>query len=286
MAASTEDFSSIDFNQEWFCYYQSSGDRTDEKKILTKLNQFQLDRCWSPVQLPHRIDRDRSERSDPSRPCKWWYCKQFEWILPSETTIEQRIYIDFELANDFNRSARLKNVQATIWLNGTKIFHGLLFSNRDSIELSPKYLRRQDIQTDTTVHSNILVICCVNTHLCVDTYLLVHGNMICATGEVKLDERAANLDKKQNEFLDYTVQMADADGRISVNFNPKRKSKSKTSLSTASPSSKTSPLPTITVEKESRKTGSPTGETDLLIPRLAIVILIVGTRGDVQPFIA
>jgi hypothetical protein len=83
------------------------------------------------------------------------------------------------------------------------------------------------------------------------------------------------IDEKQTDTLDYTVSVDDDDGRFDVIFNAKRKSKS---ISTASNRSSQSVDNGNEINEER--------ENDLLIPRLAIVILIVGTRGDVQPFIA
>ena len=285
MGTQAEDFASVDFNQEWFCFYQSRRDPTEEKKILSRLNQFKIDPCWLAIEFPHRWNPSLAEKGDSNMPFKWWYCKQFDWLALPDSAIEQRIYIDFESANDFHRSPRSKNVQAMIWLNGAQIFQGPLFTRPDPIELSPKYLRRTDSQTDSTVHSNILVICCVNTHLCVDTYLLIHGKVICASGEVKVDETVVRPDSKQDDFLDYTVNMDDADGRISVNFNPRRKSKSK-SIPSPTASSRASIVPSIVVDQEqSSRSSIERTDSDLLIPRLAMVILIVGTRCDLQLFI-
>ncbi|CAF2683629.1 unnamed protein product [Rotaria sp. Silwood2] len=100
-----------------------------------------------------------------------------------------------------------------------------------------------------------------------------------------MDENNLNkykdYDKKPNDILDYKVSVDDADGRIDVMFNPKRKSK-------------TSPIPLSSLKDSSQsiiqenqiKEIKENIDDDLLVPRLAIVILIVGTRGDVQPFIA
>lgn len=283
---SAEDFNSVDFNQEWLCLHQSGNDPIKEKNILTELNQFRIDRSWLQIELPHRSNTNLGAKIESNKPFKWWYRKQFDWIPPAESTIKQRICIDFDLADDYHQSHPLKNIQATIWLNGTQIFQGFLLKREDSIELSPKYLRRTDGPKDTTVHSNILVICCVNTPLCVDMFLLIYGKVICASGEVKVDEKTASLDKKHDDLFDYTVNMDDADGRITVNFNPRRKSKSKPSP-TPSISSRKSLTPSVVIDPVlSRKNSADHADTDLLIPRLAIVILIVGTRGDVQPFIA
>ncbi|CAF4327938.1 unnamed protein product, partial [Adineta steineri] len=96
--------------------------------------------------------------------------------------------------------------------------------------------------------------------------------------ELLHSENKHDLDKQKNNVLDYTVSVDDADGRIDVKFNPKLKSKSlSTQLSTLK-------QPSQSIIDENQSTENI--DEDLLVPRLAIVILIVGTRGDVQPFIA
>ncbi|CAF4379885.1 unnamed protein product, partial [Adineta steineri] len=167
-------------------------------------------------------------------------------------------------------------ISATIWLNNTEIFSDSISSLKHPIELPSELLHSEN------KHGNMLVICCVDTSLSLHVCLLIQAKIIYATGQVMSDERSLDifqdLDKQKNNVLDYTVSVDDADGRIDVKFNPKLKSKSlSTQLSTLK-------QPSQSIIDENQSTENI--DEDLLVPRLAIVILIVGTRGDVQPFIA
>ncbi len=265
MAANNKDLTNIDFDNDWKCYYQQSNDKTDEKTIVSSANNINIDQSWFPVELPHIIDITKHS-------CKWWYRKQFDWTSTNQQ-IEQQVYLNFESSDSDNKKS---NINATIWLNYIQIFSGLLSPLKNPIELPSRLLHSENKQ------SNILVICCVNTNLSLYTCLHIYGKVIYATGQVTIDEeilsKYKDSDKIQNDMLDYTVTVDDADGRIDVVFNPKRKSKI-VSASLKYPSQSIDNENQINEDKENL-------DDVLLVPRLAIVILIVGTRGDVQPFIA
>ncbi|CAF3049335.1 unnamed protein product [Rotaria sp. Silwood2] len=268
METNPKDLTYIDFNNDWKCYCQQSNDNTDEKTIVSNANNINIDQDWSSIELPHIIDTiQRNKRS-----CKWWYRKQFEWTLTNEQR-EQRVYLNFE---PLDRHDKQSNINAIIWLNSTQIFSGSLVSLKDPLELSSKLFHTGN------KHHNILVICCINTNLFLHAYLLIHGQVVCATGQVIIDEKLldeqTNSDKTPDNIFDYRVSVDDDNGRINVTFNPKRKSiVTSTSLKHFSQS--------IINENQPNKDRDNFND-DLLVPRLAIVILIVGTRGDVQPFIA
>ncbi|CAF2655037.1 unnamed protein product [Rotaria sp. Silwood2] len=268
METNPKDLTYIDFNNDWKCYCQQSNDNTDEKTIVSNANNINIDQDWSSIELPHIIDTiQRNKRS-----CKWWYRKQFEWTLTNEQC-EQRVYLNFE---PLDRHDKQSNINAIIWLNSTQIFSGSLVSLKDPLELSSKLFHTGN------KHHNILVICCINTNLFLHAYLLIHGQVVCATGQVIIDEKLldeqTNSDKTPDNIFDYRVSVDDDNGRINVTFNPKRKSiVTSTSLKHFSQS--------IINENQPNKDRDNFND-DLLVPRLAIVILIVGTRGDVQPFIA
>ena len=118
--------------------------------------------------------------------------------------------------------------------------------------------------------------------------LIIHGTVIWASGQVKIDDKLIHNDdddddlsyQKENNILDYSVRVDDGDERIDVVFrNSKQKSKAPLSPSSVEPP--VEPISNATRTKENKDDLE-----DISIPRLAIVILIVGTRGDVQPFIA
>jgi hypothetical protein len=263
MAANNKDLTNIDIDNDWKFYCQQLNDNTDENIIVSTVNNNNTNQCWSSIELPHRNDTLTLNKDS----CKWWYRKQFNW-----TSTNQRIYLNFE-SSDIH--AKKSNINAAIWVNGTHIFSGSLSSWKDPIKLSPKLLHSEN------KHGNILLICCVNTTLSLHVCLRIRGKVICATGQVMIEENSfdkrKDSDKKQNNVLDYTVSVDDGDGRIDVVFHPKLKSKATPTI--------IHPSQSIINEKQTNENDENIDE-DLLVPRLAIVILIVGTRGDVQPFIA
>ncbi|CAF4657311.1 unnamed protein product, partial [Rotaria sp. Silwood2] len=214
MVTNSKDLTYIDFNNDWKCYCQQSNDKTDEKTIVTTANNNNIDQYWSPIELPHIIDRIKYNK----RPCKWWYRKHFDWISINEQ-YEQQVYLNFESLNTYDKQS---NTHAIIWLNSVQIFSGSLVSLNDPIELSSKLLHNE------TKHHNILVICCINTNLFLHVCLLIYGQIVCATGQVIIDERPLNeyknSDEISNDIFDYTASVDDGDGRINVTFNTKRKS--------------------------------------------------------------
>jgi len=252
-----KDLTNIDFDNDWKYYYQQSNDKTDKKTIISTANNSNLDQRWSSIQLPHLIDRFG----------KCWYRKKFDWS-PTNQQFEQKVYLNFEPSINHDKKS---NINANIWLNNIQIFSGSLASLKHPIELLSKLLHNE----------NILIIYSKTTNLFLHTCLLIYGKVICATGQVTSEEK--NLEKQKdsekNNILDYTVTVDDAVERIDVIFNPKRKSKN---LSTSSIHLSQS-MYNLNQTNEDKENLD---DDDLLVPRLAIVILIVGTRGDVQPFIA
>ncbi|CAF1234226.1 unnamed protein product [Rotaria sp. Silwood1] len=272
MAVDNKDLTNIDFDHDWKCYCQQSNDKTDGKTIISMVNNINTDQCWSSIELPHIINTVNNDR----RSCKWWYCKKFDWTSTNQTS-KQQVYLNFIPSNHHDNNS---TINATIWLNSIQIFSGSLTSLKNPIELSLKLLHNE------TKHDNILIICCTNVKLSLHAYLLIYGKVIYAVGQIIMDENNLNkykdFDKKPNGgILDYKVSVDNGDGRIDVIFNPKRKSK-------------TVPIPSSSLKDSSQSIIQDNQineikenmDDDLLVPRLAIVILIVGTRGDVQPFIA
>ncbi|CAF0916207.1 unnamed protein product [Adineta ricciae] len=186
---------------------------------------------------------------DTKKLCKWWYCKQFE-----RTSVDKQLHLVFESNNHHNDSVDINTV---IQLNNIEIFSGSLVSSMNPIELPSKLLHNE----------NSLMICCFNSTLSLHVDLIQHNKFICAVGEVNV----TTGQQKDNEVLDYTVSVDDTSGRLDLTFKSKKKYKA--------------PVLSLPSTPGCLRRDTPTDE-DLLIPRLAIVILIVGTRGDVQPFIA
>ncbi|CAF1105142.1 unnamed protein product [Rotaria sordida] len=271
MAVNNEDLININFDHDWKCYCQQSNDKTDGKTIISNAHNINTDQRWSSIELPHISNTVSNDR----RPYKWWYCKKFDWTSINQTT-KQHVYLNFEPLNNHDKNF---NINGIIWFNGIQIFSGSLMPLKDLIELPSKLLHNEN------KNDNILIICCTNTKLSLYTSLLIYGKVIYAVGQVIMDEnnliKYKDTDKKSNNILDYKVSVDNDDGRIDVIFNPKRKSK-------------TLPIPSSPLQHSSQSIiqdkqineSKENIDDDLLVPRLAIVILIVGTRGDVQPFIA
>jgi hypothetical protein len=285
MSMHIDDVTSVNFNCEWQCFYQSNRDRTTSNEIVTSSCRINAGPCWSSIELPHHFDDSQREQYDVTATYKWWYRKQFQWTTSIVSNSEQNVYLKFEISDDHARSVQASTTEATVWLNRIQIFQGSLFSVQESIELSSAYLQRNDRTTDRTIHMNVLVICCQNTSLCLNAYLFMYGQIVCARGEVKVVGKHSNVDRTNHDILNYTVSMDDAERRFSVSFNPTRKSKVKFISSSTLTSSLLSQLSNTSIISDQENTSEHQNGY-LLVPRLVIVMLIVGTRNDIQPFVA
>jgi hypothetical protein len=230
MEADRDDLTNIDFDNDWKCYFQLAS----EENMMIAAHNVDKNHRWSSIGLPHLVDMNKSRKFN-----KWWYCKRFDWA-----SIDKQLYLTFEPDNDLKDNSASTNITATIWLNNTQIFSGLFMALTNPIELSSKLLHSENI--DEQNHNNSLVICCSNSTLSLHARLTFHGKLICATGQVNLNEASTKKHKASFKPIPSSPKFV----RYDRNEN-----------------------------KEELK-------DDLLIPRLAILILIVGTRGDVQPFIA
>ena len=212
---------------------------------------------WKELDLPHVTQTSNQQ---------WWYSKQFTRI-----PTEQEFYLMLE------NSHILSDLMGTIWLNNTKIFSGSLLELNRPVKLPERLL--QNKITEENGCNNTLTICCLTGSLSLHVRLLLTGKVIVASGQVNVnDELSSNNTNKQNEneVLDYTVSMGNDDGRIDLAFNSKTTKYKAPIRSSLSDDNKTK----ITKENKIEPNEA------ILVPRLAIVILVVGTRGDVQPFIA
>ncbi|CAF1337269.1 unnamed protein product, partial [Rotaria sordida] len=265
MTTNHKELTNINIDNDWECYCQPLDDEADEKTIVSTANDINTNQYWSSIELPHIINTVK-------RPCKWWYRKRFDWILINQQ-YEQQFYLNFQSSDSHDKQS---NINGTIWFNNIQIFSGSLVSLENPIELPSKLLNNENNQ------NNILVICCINTTLSLHTCLFIHGEIPYATGQVIIDEKtlenSKDSDIKSSNILQYTASVDNTDGRIDIIFNLNRKSKDiSTSLKSLS-------QPIINENQTNEDKNN--FDDDRLIPRLAIVILIVGTRGDVQPFIA
>ncbi|UJR08606.1 hypothetical protein I4U23_012865 [Adineta vaga] len=250
MSVSNDDLSKINFDSQWECLQQSI-DKFNDADILS-LATMNDNYQWSSIKLPHFNEQNNNSTMNSN---DWWYRKQFHWI-----SSDQQVYLNFK------PSQNTSNNKTTIWLNQTEIFSGSLMSLQKSIELTPYVLIDED-------SNNTLLIYCSNMTLSYHLRLLIYGKVIYASGQIQVDENP-NPTQENKNVLQYTVSLADNDGRISVDFDTKQKYNESEHL-----------WKTPIAEEKTVDIQEPFDD-DISIPRLAIVILIVGTRGDVQPFIA
>ncbi|CAF3779665.1 unnamed protein product [Rotaria socialis] len=213
------------------------------------------DSQWKTIDLPH------IEPVDKLAIC--WYRKKFEWR--NKPDYHQYTYLNFYSNEDeYQPPISL----AAVWLNETKIYSGVLTK---SIQLT-KFLR---INTE-----NIFVI-----RLSICHTLSLHSRIlmppVCA-GQINYDPINENATKKRLKKLDYTASFDDYGGLIDIFIDSSNKMKPVVELEKSDPDEDTKQEPIIGNQQPEteKKFGTAT------VPRVAILILIVGTRGDVQPFIA
>jgi hypothetical protein len=261
MSEDYEDSENINFDSNWECCYQ----QTNKMINISSLSICEDNNHWLSIKLPHIVNNDNIINS-----YNWWYRKQFNWIVSDEKV---------DLMFDSNTS----NIIATIWINGKTIFSNSLLSEQKKIELTDNLIK----SNQTTIEKNpknILVVCCSNTTLSLHVRLIIHGTIICASGKMNIDDKYIQdnnhlNDQKEKNILQYKVRVNDTDGRIRVIFK-NRQQKSRSSL----PSRIDRRDEPVIDDKQTEETKEDL--EDILVPHLAVLILIVGTRGDVQPFIA
>ena len=281
MQVDHQDSININFDTDWKGYCQYSNDRTDERTMILAANDTTKDDRWLSIRLPHITGMNENHKHQGLSSYEWWYCKQFAW-MSSDQRLGQQVYLMFEQSGGLYEALSPSDLTGTIWLNGTQIYLGSLISPNELIELPAHLLRNEN--TAEKNHYNILIIRCSNDSLSLRTCLTFRGSVICATGKLDMNEavdgKTADTNQKEDNVLNYTVSVDDNDGRIDLVFNSKKKY----------------PAPVKPSPPLARSPGADCDEkleestqlltNDVLVPRLAIVILIVGTRGDVQPFIA
>jgi hypothetical protein len=209
---------------------------------------------WLLVRLPHN-DNNLNDSLN------YWYKKEFYWFL-SNQRLEEKIFLHFQRVDHQHRS----NLNINIWINGEQICSKAFLSEENQFELT-EYLLKCNKKEVINKESNRIVICS-NKSLCFNARLIIHGNIKYRSGEIIIQDKIISNDN-ENNILNYTIKVNDDDGQIGVVIKD-------------SPSIPSKHL----IESISNTQENPENNEDIPVPHLAIVILIVGTRGDVQPFIA
>ena len=233
------------------------------------------DRDWTIIQLPH-IDDKKLQQKFTSTYVSYWYRKRFDFRERFDR--HQHIYLHFESISKDNfygdDESDLKIPAVTIWLNEEELFSGTL--------PNPVNLTHQ-LKTNS---SNLLVVQSKQGYR-----LRLHARLLLPqrfSGRLDLDEIHQHNGKNDHgKTLHYAASFDDSDGLISVFINALQKHAKKTT----SPYEKDAEENADDAKSSAKKiTKEETVDVKTIIngpvPRLAIVILIVGTRGDVQPFIA
>ena len=232
------------------------------------------DRDWTKIQLPHYDDKKLQKFT--SNCVTYWYRKRFD--LRQKFDEYQQIYLHFESISDDNKNnhaeSDIKIPAATIWLNENEIFSDTL---PEPVCLT-KYLKYDS--------ENLLAIQSKQGYK-----LRLHARLLLPhrlSGQIDLNElEESNAKKGEEKILDYEASFDDSDGLIAVFIQALKKHVKKNGMGTEHDADQ---------ETEKKKGNlKKTTADDIVdvktvihgaIPRLAIVMLIVGTRGDVQPFIA
>lgn len=277
----------INFDRDWrgCCLHA-----TDNIDINDMINTNRCDdHYWISIQLPHIVVDKQQETNQTiaNNEENWWYRKQFQWKTHRQNS-DQRVYLIFELPNDHHINENNYHYSSVdtfmVWLNEIEIFSGSFQSPKTSVDLTEQLAYKDDSGSNN--FKNTLVVCCTNASLSLHTYLLLPRVITHAIDQNNVDsstERpSTTIPFRKNHVLDYLVNFNHDDGRFDIVFNPKLKS---------STVSKQKNSPDIVISENHDQTNEQTVDNkenieDLHVPRLAIVMLIVGTRGDVQPFVA
>ncbi|CAF0720541.1 unnamed protein product [Adineta ricciae] len=213
------------------------------------------DNHWNTIQLPHHDTINESST--------YWYRKRFDWRHKPETN-QQHIYLNFTATETEKEPSKHVKISGLIlWLNQIHLYTGSL--PKQQIEITPYLLTNSD---------NVIVIC--STH---GYPLSLYARILMpkvSIGQVNYDDYKENNSKRARRTLDYTASFNDSDGIIDVFIDSLQKSR------TEEEEEDSDWVQVSDGEINEAKVALDIGH----VPRLAIVILIVGTRGDVQPFIA
>ena len=318
MTANKHKQSELKFDQNW----RYSSEDTFDIDVIN--NGCTNDRVhWIPIQLPHLIDQTEEDIDDTTTKTihNWWYSKQFQWKDSLEND-HQRVSLVFEsLQSDDINEENLDYPTADhviIWLNGIQICSTSFKVGKTFVDLTEQLIFKRT--SDQTSVRNTLIIRCKNGPLSFHVSLLVPHAMSSSIEEDDCDLSSTKnipevLPVRKNRVLDYLVGFNDTDGRFDIGFNSILKSP-KISKSPNSPYIiERKPMDNISVSSEHHILDnlvkmfhpSDSSHTDcntpniivseddnqserdnesFHVPRLTIVMLVVGTRGDVQPFIA
>ncbi|CAF4849613.1 unnamed protein product [Rotaria sp. Silwood1] len=218
------------------------------------------DNHWNNIDLPHyNIKHDSST---------YWYRKKFEWKYKSDIQQQQQhIYLHFILS-DYNKEILNNNNKISeiiIWLNQIPIYIGKL--TEQLIEITSFLQNNSD---------NVIIINLPEGNSLTSYIRFVISSM--CIGQLNYDDIDENTLKIYHKKLDYTASFNDSKGLIDVSIDAIQNIDDEQFHLDEKNDWVQLSMKDFDEAKQSLQISP--------IPRLAIVILIVGTRGDVQPFIA
>lgn len=181
---------------------------------------------------------------------KCWYRKQFQLDLTNEPT-ETSIELVFRQVSDSDEILSSKPI--LIWLNAVQIFSGTFQQSEISVELPIEVFLSNRTKNPDEKHT--LIICSLHKRLSCHLSLRIPTNLI-----ENLKETPTN---KTNDCSTFVSSIDHLDEQFDT-------------ISELKTSKKTKRETNLTLDHRTKPS----------VPLLSIVILIVGTRGDVQPFIA
>ena len=263
----------IDFDQNWnSCHYATTD---DDKLFISSITDTITDVRWSLVTLPDDAGLGE-ETVDVEKAEKWWYRKQFKWISPNSWSLNS-LDLTFQSlgTNDKdNCHSTTRSITASVWLNAVQIFSGFIRGPQTTIRLPQQLI--QSNQTGGDIRKHTLIVCCTNTSLSFHASLTIPCGSAFVDDEVQSGVSVVNsvtAIETRPDSHDYVASFDDIDERDKAVFDSTPESSASTQ---------------VTDTNEEKLQGN--AQTDQMepssVPLLTIVMLIVGSRGDVQPFVA
>ncbi len=217
------------------------------------------DQCWKTIELP---DHNQSKNGSTM----FYYRKRFDWIYTFD--LQQHMYLHFTATESNNQLENTIEIPGIIiWFNQRCIFEGILGN------------QPIDITNDVQINAeNILVLCSsegyslsLHAHLIIPRLRTIHINAN--------DFESTTITEHQYGSLNYTASFNEMNGLIDVKIDS-YDAIDYNELSRSDEEIEFEYISNDDIDKAKKALEM------YPVPRLAIVMLIVGTRGDVQPFIA
>ncbi|CAF3948860.1 unnamed protein product [Adineta steineri] len=263
----------INFDHSWSYYHQPiiTNDDIANATVTDIMNICN----WSPAELPH-ISRTKSETTFTNKSEKWWYRKHFQCIL-SDSQLEQSVSLTFKSSdNNYRNSLAISSV---IWLDAVNIFSGVLQIPQTSIDLPKTLLYSSDMENRNYQHT--LIVCSMDACLSFSASLILPHDAIISIKDIHDNatiRRTSDLSQKHDNIYNYVASFDDVNKHNTNTSDSKR-----VSLPTYD---KQEFCDIVTEKIIDRENNQIADVNRTKVPLLTIVMLIVGSRGDIEPIIA